>query len=78
MSDTPTPYAVALLTERQMHPDRKLAIDAELVREGWYVTDDGELAKVKAKPVKEKADAEPAPENTAEKRPARPVKKTAE
>lgn len=67
MSETPSPYVAALALERSWHPDRKLAIDAELVRAGWYVNDAGELKKVQAKA--ERVDLPKPPENTAEPAP---------
>lgn len=65
-------YVAALAVERRGHPDRKLAIDAELVRMGWYVNDDGLPEQMNAQPVVERADADPAPENTAQ--PATPAR----
>lgn len=69
MTDTPSPYAAALLLERRWSPERRLTIDVELQREGWYVDDDGALAKIDEQPtgdVLERADLDPPPENTAE------------
>lgn len=68
MSDTPSSYVVALVTERAGYmraskPEKALAVDAELERLGWAVDANGSLVKYAPKAASKSA-AKPA-----EKRP---------